>query len=341
MLRNSIWTQFEALEDRQRKRMSCTEALRLLAGTVLACRGQRSDASSDAFHLGATATGTSTRVLRLSDATNSMFGRVSSRWGLTNRRIMALSREKGEKGSVIGSVMTCCHFANADELRGSGAPAKLKCVRERRRGQGLENRITRRSSSRSSMPKIPVKRPVLDCFQDRLNSFAPGEIGNRACDLENAVICPGAQMKLFRGVTKEFPTLGVQFAISFLARNTRSRMASDDSARSSLLSSLYSTAGASTWMSIRSSSGPEIRLRQFSTCFGEQRHSGLGSSNILKQIGPTSAERSSGQSPGLSSRDAGASGRGCVDVQKSSLVSETGDRGVRRQLAHCPRGLSL
>ena len=46
---------------------------------------------------------------------------------------------------------------------------------------------------------------------------------------------------------------------SLLARNTLSRIAPDDSARSSLLSSLYSTAGASTWISMRSSSGPEIR----------------------------------------------------------------------------------
>ena len=47
---------------------------------------------------------------------------------------------------------------------------------------------------RSSMPQIPVQRPVLDRFQDmrRPNAFAHGEIGNGACDLENAIICPGA-----------------------------------------------------------------------------------------------------------------------------------------------------
>ena len=45
-----------------------------------------------------------------------------------------------------------------------------------------------------SMPKIAVERPVLDRFQDLrgTNIFAFGEIGNRACDLENAIVSPGA-----------------------------------------------------------------------------------------------------------------------------------------------------
>ena len=44
------------------------------------------------------------------------------------------------------------------------------------------------------MPKIAVERPVLDRFQDLrgTNIFAFGEIGNRACDLENAIVSPGA-----------------------------------------------------------------------------------------------------------------------------------------------------
>jgi hypothetical protein len=46
----------------------------------------------------------------------------------------------------------------------------------------------------SSMPQIPVQRTVLDCFQDmrRPNILAFGEIGNCACDLENAIVRPGA-----------------------------------------------------------------------------------------------------------------------------------------------------
>ena len=44
------------------------------------------------------------------------------------------------------------------------------------------------------MPKIAVERPVLDRFQDLRgpNILAFGEIGNRARDLENAVVYPGA-----------------------------------------------------------------------------------------------------------------------------------------------------
>ncbi len=57
----------------------------------------------------------------------------------------------------------------------------------------------------------------------------------------------------------------------------RSRIAAEDSAGSLLDSSRYWTAGASTWMSILSSSGPEIRDRYRSTCADEQRHSRAGS----------------------------------------------------------------
>src|SRR5260221_496687 len=45
------------------------------------------------------------------------------------------------------------------------------------------------------------------------------------------------------------------------ARSTRPRMSVDGSADSLLERCLYSTAGTSTWMSMRSSSGPAMRLR--------------------------------------------------------------------------------
>ena len=46
------------------------------------------------------------------------------------------------------------------------------------------------------MPQIPVQCPVLNCFQNmrRPNFPTPGEIGNRACDLENAIVSPGAEV---------------------------------------------------------------------------------------------------------------------------------------------------
>jgi hypothetical protein len=65
----------------------------------------------------------------------------------------------------------------------------------KQRGQGLIKMNNEGDFRvRSSMPQIPVQRPVLDCFQDmrRPNIPAFSQIGNRARDLENAVVCPGA-----------------------------------------------------------------------------------------------------------------------------------------------------
>jgi hypothetical protein len=65
------------------------------------------------------------------------------------------------------------------------------------------------------MPQTPVQRSILDGFQDmwRPNTFALGEIGNRACDLENAVVCPRAQMEFLHRPPQEFLPLEVQFAM--------------------------------------------------------------------------------------------------------------------------------
>ncbi len=65
------------------------------------------------------------------------------------------------------------------------------------------------------MPQIPVQGPVLDCFQDIRRPNIPSlcEIGNCACDLENSIVSPRAEMKLFHSPTKEFPTPWVEFAM--------------------------------------------------------------------------------------------------------------------------------
>jgi hypothetical protein len=82
---------FKALEDGQRKRMACTKALRLPRWNGLACRDQKSDASSDVFHLGDDERA-STRVLQL--VRRREFHARPRRCpvgGLTNRTIMTLS----------------------------------------------------------------------------------------------------------------------------------------------------------------------------------------------------------------------------------------------------------
>jgi hypothetical protein len=137
------------------------------------------------------------------------------------------------------------------------------------------------------MPKIAIQCAILDRLQEmrRKDTLPAGQIGNRAGNLEDAMISSGAQMKFLHGAMEEFFAFRFQLAVSLeetvghlrvraafcssgeafmlelRAARTRSRMASDTSARSSLLSSFYSTAGASTWMSMRSSNGPEMRLR--------------------------------------------------------------------------------
>ena len=63
---------------------------------------------------------------------------------------------------------------------------------------------------------------------------------------------------------------------SFLAAFTRSRMAAEGSPASWEDSSSYSTGGTSTWRSIRSSSGPEIRDRYRSTALGVQVQGRVG-----------------------------------------------------------------
>ena len=97
-----------------------------------------------------------------------------------------------------------------------------------------------------------------------------GEIGDRARDLEDAIISSGAQMEFFHRAMEEFATLGVQFAMRFqksvghlrvgaafwfsrealVLEFARGEHPLADRLRrlagSSLLSSLYSTAGAST-----------------------------------------------------------------------------------------------
>ena len=61
------------------------------------------------------------------------------------------------------------------------------------------------------------------------------------------------------------------------ARWTRSRMAADDSPEGSPPSSRCFSGGTSMWISIRSSSGPEIRARYRWICSGVHEHSLTGS----------------------------------------------------------------
>jgi hypothetical protein len=61
------------------------------------------------------------------------------------------------------------------------------------------------------------------------------------------------------------------------AASMRVRMDSEDSPGMLLEMSRYWTAGTSTWMSMRSRRGPEMRSRWRWTSLGEQRHSRLGS----------------------------------------------------------------
>ena len=65
------------------------------------------------------------------------------------------------------------------------------------------------------MPKIPIQRPVLNGFQDmrRTNGVAPGEIGDRACDLQNTVVCSRAQVEFFHGAPQKFPSLRVAMGL--------------------------------------------------------------------------------------------------------------------------------
>ena len=59
------------------------------------------------------------------------------------------------------------------------------------------------------MPQIAVQRPVLDRLQEmrRLDRRTPGEIGDRARNLEDPIISPGAQMEFFHGMAQKFPAL--------------------------------------------------------------------------------------------------------------------------------------
>lgn len=47
----------------------------------------------------------------------------------------------------------------------------------------------------------------------RANSFARGEIGNRAGDLKDAIISSGAQMEFFHRAVEKFATLCLQLAM--------------------------------------------------------------------------------------------------------------------------------
>ena len=65
------------------------------------------------------------------------------------------------------------------------------------------------------MPKIPVQRAILNGLQEMRGkyTFASGEIGNRARDLEDAIISSGAQMEFFHRAVEKFAALCIQLAI--------------------------------------------------------------------------------------------------------------------------------
>ena len=67
------------------------------------------------------------------------------------------------------------------------------------------------------MPKIAIQCPVLNGLEEmrRKHAFAPGEIGNRSGDLEDAIVSPGTQMELFHCVVQELLSLGIQLAMRF------------------------------------------------------------------------------------------------------------------------------
>ena len=65
------------------------------------------------------------------------------------------------------------------------------------------------------VPKAPVQRSVLNSLQKMRwkYTFASGEIGNGARDLEDATVSSGAQVEFLHRAVEEFATLSIQFAV--------------------------------------------------------------------------------------------------------------------------------
>jgi len=158
-----------------------------------------------------------------------------------------------------------------------------------------------RSIRRISRAERAVEGAVLDGFHQvgGLDALRSGQAGDGSRYFQDPVVGAGAKVELFHRHAEEFEGGAVEsavfaeglvgepgvegdvpavaFGLDGLAWSTRSRMACEDSESDRSAKCLNSTAGASTWISIRSSSGPEIRPRYFSTWFGVQRHSRFGS----------------------------------------------------------------
>ncbi len=147
-----------------------------------------------------------------------------------------------------------------------------------------------RSGNAGHVDSLRPPRPVLDRLGDvrRLNRVGSGQVGDGACQLEDAVIRTGAELHLAHGRAQQLPAGLVHGAVvahlggshvgvggqdrawrhclakravwRARAASTRARMAADDSPRRSSDSFWKGTRGTSTWMSIRSSSGPERRF---------------------------------------------------------------------------------
>ena len=135
-------------------------------------------------------------------------------------------------------------------------------------------------------------RPILDRLRDmrRLDAFAPCQVRDRPRQLEHAMIRPRAQVHLPHGRAEELAAgLVHRTVVAHLGRahvgvgrsgrrpghpsrwqtgpiaapaplRRGARIAADGSPRRSSLSFWNGTRGTSTWMSMRSSSGPERRF---------------------------------------------------------------------------------
>ena len=145
---------------------------------------------------------------------------------------------------------------------------------------------------------LPVQRTIVDGLQEVGGGDAVrlGEVGDRAGDAEDSVVGPGGEaqflhrlleqvaLRAFEGaVFAELPPAEQRVAAAGPPAEPLSlsgpggfdpaRIVAEGSPGAASRSSSIESAGASTWMSMRSSSGPEILPRYLRTCIGEQVHS--------------------------------------------------------------------
>ena len=107
-----------------------------------------------------------------------------------------------------------------------------------------------------------------------MNVFVTGGAGYIGSATAKALLKAGHSITIYDSLVtghREAVPEGARFIQEDLSdAATLSRTAADGSPSRSLLSFSYSTRGTSTWMSIRSSNGPEMRFWYFVTTIEEQ-----------------------------------------------------------------------